>query len=316
MKKLSLTQDWVSRMAAAESAQVPVIGADRGVPPSPAEVVAFIDDLARTETVREMTRRKWLEPGGQGTIVDRRAALVRYLARPNSLRPAAAMYRGRLSSKRPLVEAVALQAWLGHLADTARATPLGRRFVVSELTSKFLSFLVELSPDPEGPRKALDAVRELGIHVIVEGGLPGMSVDGASFHRQDTGPVIGLTLRHDRLDNFWFTLLHELGHIALHLNSPSDEVFVDAEEDDVAEFVEAEAEANAFAKDALIPRDTWLRSAVHRLGSEATVVALARQLRVHPAIVAGRIRYERRDFRIFNNLLGRDQVREIIYAAA
>ena len=34
----------------------------------------------------------------------------------------------------------------------------------------------------------------------------------------DTGcPVIGLTLRYDRLDNFWFVLLHELGHVFLHL---------------------------------------------------------------------------------------------------
>jgi len=31
-------------------------------------------------------------------------------------------------------------------------------------------------------------------------------------------PVIGLTLRYDRIDNFWFCLLHELAHVGLHLD--------------------------------------------------------------------------------------------------
>jgi HTH-type transcriptional regulator/antitoxin HigA len=176
--------------------------------------------------------------------------------------------------------------------------------------------LAKLSTHREGPKLAIAAVRNIGIHVVVEDGLPGMSVDGASFHHPETGPVIGLTARHDRLDNFWFTLVHELGHICLHLEKPSAEVFVDAEEDDATDTIEAEAEANAFAKDALIPRDTWIRSHVHRLGSEAAVIALAKQLGVHPAIVAGRIRYERREFRIFNDLIGRGRVREVISAVA
>jgi HTH-type transcriptional regulator/antitoxin HigA len=155
-------------------------------------------------------------------------------------------------------------------------------------------------------------VREIGIRVIVENGLPGMSVDGASLHTTTTGPVLALTLRHDRLDNFWFTLLHELGHLALHLSDPGDDVFVDSLEDCVSD--EQEAEANAFAKDGLIPRDTWLRSDAYRLGSEASVKELAKRLGVHQAIVAGRIRFERREFRIFPDLVGEGGVRDLIFA--
>ena len=77
--------------------------------------------------------------------------------------------------------------------------------------------------------------------VVVESGLPGMSVDGASLHTSAAGPVLALTLRYDRLDNFWFTLLHELGHIAMHLSEPSDEVFVDSFENTIDDEQEAEA---------------------------------------------------------------------------
>jgi HTH-type transcriptional regulator/antitoxin HigA len=149
---------------------------------------------------------------------------------------------------------------------------------------------------------------------VIEGGLPGMSVDGASFHPKGVGPVLAMTLRYDRLDNFWFTLLHELGHIALHLVEPSDDVFIDSIEDGQNDDnQEAEAEADAFAKDGLVPRDTWLRSDARRLGSESSVVSLAKQLGIHPAIVAGRIRYERKEFRIFNDLVGVGGVRDLIF---
>jgi HTH-type transcriptional regulator / antitoxin HigA len=100
----------------------------------------------------------------------------------------------------------------------------------------------------------------------------------------------------------------------LHLTDPSDDVFIDSLEDNASDEQEAEAEANAFAKDGLIPRDTWLRSDAYRLGSEASVLSLAKQLGVHPAIVAGRIRFERREFRIFTDLVGVGGVRDVIFS--
>src|SRR4029077_8248951 len=126
------------------------------------------------------------------------------------------------------------------------------KFKSSSLSDDFVRTLTKLSVRDHGPKRALAAVREIGISVIVESGLPGMSVDGASLHTSAVGPVLALTLRYDRLDNFWFTLLHELGHIALHLREPSGDVFVDSLEDSANDEQEAEAEANAFAKDGLI----------------------------------------------------------------
>ena len=52
--------------------------------------------------------------------------------------------------------------------------------------------------------------------------MPRTHLDGAALQLADGTPVIGLTLRYDRLDNFWFCLLHELAHIGRHLRKNAE----------------------------------------------------------------------------------------------
>jgi HTH-type transcriptional regulator / antitoxin HigA len=318
MTTFSLRQDWVSRVTKADDPDIQVIGPDDSPAPNAAELSAFLEELSRSEPVREMSRRKWLQPTRpqvKEPVGDRGVALFKFLAVSRATMPAYAMFKGRrLTAKRTLLDEVATRAWVARVTDVAHRRSDSATFRASSISVAFLRSLAQLSSRARGPLLALEAVREIGICVVLESGLPGMSVDGASFHTAEVGPVLALTVRHDRLDNFWFTLLHEIGHIYLHLREPSDDVFVDSEEESEGDEIEAEAEANAFAKDSLIPRDTWLRSEAHRLGNEASIVALAKQLHIHPAIVAGRIRFERREFRIFNDLIGRGHVREVVFA--
>lgn len=319
MTTFALSQQWVSKVTMTEEPGISVIGATPVTVPTRDELQVVLDELSRTETVREMSRRKWIHPAAtplKNRVAERSYALMDFLISQRSTASAYAMFKGRRpSAKQTLLDDFATHAWIGHLTQKALDCPRATAFQPSSIDRRFLASLAQLSSLADGPARALNAVREQGICVILESGLPGMSVDGASFHVAGAPPVMALTVRHDRLDNFWFTLFHELGHIALHLGEPSDDIFVDAEEDNGSDEVEAEAEADAFAKDSLIPRNIWLRSDAYRLGSEASVVALARQLGIHPAIVAGRIRYERRDFRIFNDLIGRAQVREVVFGA-
>lgn len=313
MKNFSLGQDWVSRVTNASVPELSLIGTDVNSMPDADDVHALLREFSLTETAREMVRRKWIQPKSiKDKVAERADAMFDFLfARPTHL-PVLAMFKGaRLSTQRNLVEEIATKAWVAHVLDAA-PEHARVKFTPSSLTESFVRDLIKLSIRDDGPRRALAAVRESGISVVVESGLPGMAVDGVSLHTITTGPVLALTLRYDRLDNFWFTLLHELGHIALHLSDPSDDVFVDSLEDAASDEQEAEAEANAFAKDGLIPRDLWLRSEVHRLGSARSVLNLAKQLGVHPAIVAGRIRHERRDYRIFTDLVGVGDVRHVI----
>lgn len=316
MKDFLLGQSWVSRVTKANMSEVSVMGADVGPIPDAAHFQALLRALSLTETAREMVRRKWIQPKSiKEKVADRGDAMFDFLFGRTAHRPALAMFKGRrLSAQRDLIEEIATMAWVAHVLDSARENAPPVKFKPSSLNEAFVRKLAKLSVRQDGPKRALVAVREIGISLVVESGLPGMSVDGAALHTSAAGPVLALTLRYDRLDNFWFTLMHELGHIALHLSEPSDDVFVDSLEDNAGDEQEAEAEANAFAKDGLIPRDLWLRSDAYRLGSEGSVINLAKQLGVHQAIVAGRIRYERRNFRIFTDIVGVGGVRDVIFA--
>jgi HTH-type transcriptional regulator / antitoxin HigA len=316
MNNFSLGQAWVSRITKASEDDVSTIGSDVSQAPEIGQFRALLRELSLTETAREIARRKWIQvKGNKDKVAERGEAVFDFLfARPEHT-PAFAMFKGRrLGVQRDPIEDIATRAWVAHVIDSACASAPRAKYKPSNLSNDFIRQLAKLSVRDDGPTRAVAAVREIGIALVVESGLPGMSVDGASVHTTAAGPVIALTLRYDRLDNFWFTLLHELGHIAYHLSHPSDDVFIDSLEDSASDEQEAEAEANAFAKDGLIPRDVWLRSDAHRLGTVGSVLNLAKQVGVHPAIVAGRIRYERRDFQIFSDLVGAGGVRDVIFA--
>jgi HTH-type transcriptional regulator / antitoxin HigA len=316
MTQFSLGQAWVSRVTNADTPDVPVIGAVVSPMPDSEQLKTVLRKVSLSDSAREMVRRRWLQPGSSNDkVAERGQAIFDFLFSRNTSRPAFAMFKGRrLSAQRDLVEEVSAMAWIAHVTDTAQSQRSTVKFKPAAINEDFVRRLTKLSVLDDGPRRALATVREIGVAVVVESGLPGMSVDGASFHSRQAGPVLALTLRHDRLDNFWFTLLHELGHIVLHLTEPVDDIYIDSIDESVRDEQEAEAEADAFAKDGLVPRDTWLRSDARRLGSENSVIALAKQLGIHPSIVAGRIRYERREFRVFTDLVGMGRVRDVILA--
>ncbi|WP_434907193.1 helix-turn-helix domain-containing protein [Bradyrhizobium sp. HKCCYLRH2015] len=177
-----------------------------------------------------------------------------------------------------------------------------------------LSWLVELvrlSQFPDGPKRARDLLLENGIVLIAEPQIPGMRVDGAAFLADDV-PVIGLTLLRDAIDNFWFTLLHEVGHIILHFRTGLASGFFD----DIASTGtdEFEKEANAFASNLLIPDEIWTRTPARIARTAEPIEKLASQIKIHPAIIFGRVRMERNDYTLFSNKIGRGTVREQLLA--
>jgi HTH-type transcriptional regulator/antitoxin HigA len=112
------------------------------------------------------------------------------------------------------------------------------------------------------------------------------------------------------LDNFWFTLAHELAHIALHIDKDKSDCFIDDLE---TEGDHNEKEADRFAQDAMIPARIWRLKA--KSLTKEQIPVLAAQLRIHPAIIAGRIRWEQQNYRIHSDLLGRGQVKKHLLQA-
>lgn len=134
---------------------------------------------------------------------------------------------------------------------------------------------------------------QYGIKFILADKLEKTPIDGYSFW-SNANPAMALTLRHNRIDNFAFTVLHELGHITLHLRDNKDLKFIDLtniEENDY------ENEANTFAQEKLIPGNYWndLREN-HTPLSDAIIYEFAKKYRINPAIIFGRACFEMNDY--------------------
>ncbi|MBE8971161.1 ImmA/IrrE family metallo-endopeptidase [Nostocales cyanobacterium LEGE 12452] len=149
----------------------------------------------------------------------------------------------------------------------------------------------------------------MGIVTVIEPHLNGTHLDGAAFFINNTRPVVALTLRYDRLDNFWFVLFHELAHIKLHLRGNDNVIFDDL--DTAPDGNVIESQADKFASDNLIPESKWDNALFLMKPTITGIERFARQLNIHPAIVAGRIRRENKNYSIFSELVGSGKVRKL-----
>ena len=202
-----------------------------------------------------------------------------------------------------------LAAWSARVLAKASLSPPVVQYEPGILSDEFLCKVAQLSVSDTGPLLARDFLKEHGIQLVVERHLPRTYLDGAIIMTNKLRPVIGLTLRYDRIDNFWFTLMHELAHLALHLDSESDIFYDDL--DIEAEDDPREREANKPAGEALIPYDAWENSPASRLRSPQAAEHLAKQLNIHPAIVAGRMQHEFKAYQLLRNLVGNRKVRRL-----
>ena len=228
------------------------------------------------------------------------------VARAVQIAPAVAMLRktrtDRTNAKSDLG---ALEAWCAAVLIRAERENLPKKRVTKPGRSAARA-LAKLSTLPDGPAQAKEFLKGLGIVLVILEHLPGTYLDGAAICRGDGAPVIAITLRHDRIDNFWFTLLHEFAHVCCHLRNGTRLIVDDLE---VSSSEDIEEEADQFARDALLPPKIWAKYASAEVGAEEIAEA-AREAVVHPAIVAGRWRWENGDYRRFAKLLGHGEVRK------
>ena len=259
--------------------------------------------------VAEMLKRGWFS-GFEGTLSEakeRAEELIAPLIFPNGIEKESipCLLRRSVRSDAKMDE-YALSAWCARVLDRARREAIPA-YKPGTVTKKFCRELVHLSYLDDSPLLAQEFLKRSGIHFVTEEHLPRTHLDGAAFWASTDRPVVALTLRYDRLDNFWFTLCHELAHVSLHLEKDSGNAFVDdlkAEGSD-----DVERKADAFATDVLVPTKKWNRSGLGGSWSSQAVVRFADSLRIHPAIVAGRIRREQANYRILSKLVGNGEVR-------
>lgn len=252
---------------------------------------------------KEMVARGWITKKSDSDVATQVKAFVE---RTLGTGRVSASFRGSLhgNSFSPSKQ-YSLYAWLARVCEKAEDKGRVAEFDPAVLSTQFLKDLARLSWSDYGPLLAIEYLERHGISVVLSPALKGTLLDGAALQDRSNRPVIGMTLRHDRLDNFWYTLLHETVHIWKHCGDRS--TFVD--DMDRPATGKIEAEANRIARDSFIPRTVWKRSEAYLNPTPSSIEELSNSLQIHPAVIAGRIRRETGNYLQFSDLVGQNEVR-------
>lgn len=201
----------------------------------------------------------------------------------------------------------ALAAWSGYIAREASKIKYSQPYKKGVIDLSVMQEIGKLSILSDGPIQAVSFLKDLGVGLVVEPHFPKTYLDGAVIMTNKKHPVIGMTLRHDRLDNFWFTLMHELAHIALHYNTEINLFYDDLDNSDSNNL---ENEADRLAGEALVPESKWENSPAKLIPSAIAAESLARELGIHIAIIAGKMRYEGQHYQYLSTIVNEAKIRK------
>jgi HTH-type transcriptional regulator/antitoxin HigA len=258
--------------------------------------------------VKEILARGWVEGVSKSDRYEPEDVMRRFVSPVGMKLAIPALYKRSKVRAGRSVDRHALAAWTIRIAIRASNKRFSTPYRPGSVTDNFMRQVAQLSWSAKGPLLAEEFLARHGIALIIEPHLSRTRLDGAAILIAADRPVIGLTVRYDRLDNFWHSLMHELAHLSLHLKTPGDGFYddLDTEGEDIAE-----READELAREVLVPRDMWQQSPARNLPSPEAAAHLADQLRIHPAIVAGRMQYESKNYRILRTLLGSGEVQKL-----
>ena len=166
---------------------------------------------------------------------------------------------------------------------TMRYSPTSARTVVKRLAG--------LRSEADEVRHVPKILTECGIRFVIVETLGSAKIDGVCFWLNDFTPVIGMSLRFDRIDNFWFVLRHEIEHVIRRHGAGA--AMLDADLDaQIQDVGSEEAVANAAAADFCVPNEQLEKFIARKspFFADRDVVGFARTLKVHPGLVAGQVR--------------------------
>jgi HTH-type transcriptional regulator/antitoxin HigA len=243
--------------------------------------------LQSSYPVREMIKRGWLEDTDAAML---EVQMARFFGASSCDEIPYLAHAGKKTHYDELPPAQL--AWLFRVRQIAKSV------TVPAYSEKSLRDALDrmryLTLDAEEARHVPRIMADCGVRYILVESLPGAKIDGACFWLDKTSPVIGLSLRFDRIDNFWFVLRHEIEHV-LSKHGRANEI-IDAElEGERAgtgpNVSEEERIANAAAADFCVPA-AEMESFIARKSpffAERDILGFARRVQVHPALVVGQL---------------------------
>lgn len=266
-----------------------------------------------TLPVAEMIKRGWVEVEDMRDPDRVEEALCRFF-KVNRLEDAAAFAFAAKKTDAGGDATPAQLAWLHRVKTIASEMLIGP--YSSHRVTEAISKIAAIRSHPEHMARVPRILAEAGIRFVLVEGLPGGKIDGVCFWLNDKTPVIGMSLRFDRIDNFVFVLRHELEHVLRRdgLDKPIIDVDLGRQPED--ELESQEIVANETAREFCVPKkdmDAFIARKAPYF-SERDLIGFAKVLKVHPGLVAGQLQFRTGKFNHFRNHLA--SVREFVIPAA
>jgi HTH-type transcriptional regulator/antitoxin HigA len=278
------------------------------VPPR-SESIAREAALRGRFPVREMIKRGWIS--ASKSLDELEAAVFKFFG-INSIDDQIFMPH---AARRNYEREVSSIQWAWILRVNQLATALQAPLFSGATLRAKLDELERLMVEPEEIRHVPRILIECGVRLVIVEPIPGSEIQGVCFWINDNkSPVIGLTLKGDQIDKFWFDLWHEIEHV---LNGDGkDGLIIEDFDETRADLNQCEVKANRSAANHCVPlgamRDFILRH--DPMFSEKSMLGFARIVKRHPGIVAGQIQRRTRRWDLFKK--HQPRIRHIITQTA
>lgn len=244
--------------------------------------------------VREMIRRGWIRASDNLDVLEQRFCDFFGIS---NIEDKPELYHAA-KKRHANTEATPLQlTWL------FRVKAMALQQNISDYNREKLLSAIEqlkaLTSVPEESRHVPRILAESGVRIVFVEPIAGLKLDGACFWIAKNKPVIGMALRLDRIDNFWFVLRHEIEHVLREDGKDSAVIDIDVSNSN-EHLPECEILANAAGADFCVPTsqlDNFI-ARVQPYFSEKKVLLFAQRIGVHPGLVVGQLHHKlgRHDF--------------------
>ncbi len=243
--------------------------------------------------VSDMIKRGWLDADNIKDVPRVEAALANFFG-VKSVEEIEILPHAAKKTQTFLPASPVQIAWLYRVKEIASEMIVGKFSVAA--ANNAINSLKSLLHAPEETRKVPRILAECGIRFLIVETLPSAKIDGVCFWLNERSPVIAMSLRYDRIDNFWFVLRHELEHVIQ--KHGQKEAMLDAElegekagtglnisnEERIANEAAIEFCVSQKKLDSFIIRK-------HPFFREKDILGFANTIHVHPGLIAGQLQH-------------------------
>lgn len=262
--------------------------------------------------LKDIQRRGWIAESANVEILE--TQVLRFYGIASLEEPILFHHAARKSTDYSSITPAQL-AWFYRCRNLSKAITVSRKFSANSFDA-CLRQLLTLVEAAEEIRHIPKVLAESGIRFLVVEPLPHTKIDGVCFWLDSDSPVVALSLRFDRIDWFWHTLMHELGHVKAREGMESPTIDTDLVGTDAQPFEqksESEKAADSFAVNTLVNQaklaDFVIR--VKPLFSRVKIASFAAKQHVHPGVVVGQLHHRRTfDYRYHRDFL--ERIRHVI----